>query len=42
MDKAFSDMLDLDYDSLSDDFVQNAENLELMKEAAEGNEEAFD
>lgn len=41
MDKAFSDMLDLDYKSLSKDFVTNAENLELMKEAAEGSEEAY-
>ena len=41
MDKAFSDMLDIDYDSLSDDFLQNAENLELMKKAAEGSEDAY-
>ena len=41
LDKAYSDMLDLDYDSLSDSFLTNAENLELMKEAAEGSEEAY-
>ena len=41
MDKAYSDMLDLDYDSLSHDFLTNAENLELMKQAAEGSEEAY-
>jgi hypothetical protein len=41
MDKAFSDMLDLDYDSLSKDFLKNADNLELMKEAADGSEEAY-
>ena len=42
LDKAYSDMLDLDYDSLSKDFLTNAENLELMKKAAEGSEEAYD
>ena len=41
MDKAYSDMLDLDYDSLSNDFLTNAENLELMRQAAEGSEEAY-
>jgi hypothetical protein len=35
-------MLDLDYGSLSKDFLSNAENLELMKKAAEGSEEAYD
>ena len=42
LDKAYSDMLDLDYGSLSKDFLSNAENLELMKKAAEGSEEAYD
>ena len=41
MDEAFSDMLDLDYGSLSKKFLTNAENLELMREAAEGSEEAY-
>lgn len=41
MDKAYSDMLDLDYDTLSNGFLENTDNLELMKEAAEGSEEAY-
>lgn len=41
MDEAYSDMLDIDPGSLSEGFLQNAENLELMKEAAEGSEEAY-
>lgn len=41
MDKAYSDMLDLDYDTLSDQFLRNTDNLELMKQAAEGSEEAY-
>ena len=38
---AYADMLDLDGDSLSDQFLANAENLDLMKQAAEGSEEAY-
>ena len=38
---AYADMLDLDGSSLSDDFLTNAENLELMKQAANGSEEAY-
>ena len=38
---AYADMLDIDMDSLSDDFVKNADNLELMKKAANGSEEAY-
>lgn len=38
---SMSDMLDLPYESLSDDFVTNADNLELMREAANGSEEAY-
>ena len=38
---SMSDMLDLPYDSLSDDFVTDAENLDLMREAANGSEEAY-
>ena len=41
MDKAYSDLLDLDYGSLSNDFLTNKDNLELMKEAANGSEEAY-
>ncbi len=38
---AYADMLDIDVRSLSDDFVMNADNLELMKQAANGSEEAY-
>lgn len=38
---AYADMLDIDIGSLSDDFIMNADNLELMKEAANGSEEAY-
>ena len=38
---AYADMLDLDGSSLSEDFLTNAENLELMKQAANGSEEAY-
>lgn len=38
---SMSDLLDLPYDSLSDDFVTNAENMDLMRRAAEGDEEAY-
>ena len=41
MDKAYSDLLDLDYDSLSNDFLTNSENLKLLQEAANGSEEAY-
>ena len=34
-------LLDVDMSSLSNDFVANAETLDLMKQSAEGNEEAF-
>ena len=36
------DLLDIDASSLSDDFAQNAENLDLMEQAANGSEEAID
>ncbi len=39
---AYGDMLDIDGDALSSDFLTNAENLDLMKQAAEGSEEAYD
>lgn len=42
MDRAYSDMLDLDYGTLSDSFLTNADNLELMKEAANGSSEAYE
>ena len=38
---AYADMLDIDMGSLSKDFILNADNLELMKQAAEGSEEAY-
>ena len=41
MDKAYSDLLDLDYGSLSKEFLTNADNLALMKEAAENGGEAY-
>ena len=39
---AYGDMLDIDADVLSDDFVTNADNLKLMQDAANGSEEAYD
>ena len=42
LDKAYADMLDLDYDTLPDSFLRTAENLDLMKQAAEGSQEAYD
>ncbi len=41
MDKAYSDLLDLDYGTLSDEFLTNADNLALLEEAANGSEEAY-
>lgn len=41
MDEAYSDMLDLDPGTLSQGFLENADNLELMKKAAKGSEEAY-
>lgn len=38
---AMADMLDLDMSALSNDFVMSTENLELMKKAANGSEEAY-
>lgn len=38
---AYADLLDVDASSLSDDFVKSAENLELLKEAAEGSSDAY-
>lgn len=40
--KAMSDLLDADYDELSEEFITNTKNLELMKKAVEGNTDAFD
>lgn len=37
----YGDLLDVDGDSLSDSFKASTENLELMKEAMNGNEEAY-
>ena len=36
-----SDLLDLPFDGLSDDFVTTAENMDLMRRAAQGDEEAY-
>ena len=41
MTDAYGDLLDIDGSQLSADFLQNAENLELMKQATEGSEEAY-
>ena len=41
MREAYSNMLDIDGSSLSADFLESAENLDLMKQAAEGSEEAY-
>ena len=41
MKDAYGDLLDIDGGSLSDQFLKNTENLELMKQATEGNEEAY-
>ena len=38
---AYGDLLDIDGSSLSNDFLTNTENLKLMKEAANGSEEAY-
>ena len=39
---AYADLLDLDGSSLSNDFLTNTENLNLMKAAIDGNVEAYD
>ena len=39
--EAYADLLDMDGDSLSREFLTNAENLKLMKQAAEGSESAY-
>lgn len=39
---AYADLLDLEGSSLSDDFLQNAENLALMKAAIDGNIESYE
>lgn len=41
MAAAYGDLLDIDGSQLSADFLNNAENLELMKQALEGNQEAY-
>lgn len=41
LSNSYEDLLDLDGDVLSDDFVTNAENLELMTKAANGSVEAY-
>ncbi len=41
MRDAYGDLLDLDGDSLSQGFLKNAKNLDLLKQAANGSEEAY-
>lgn len=38
----YSDLLDLPYESLSPDFTQSVSNLELLKQAANGSEQAYE
>ena len=38
---AYGDMFDMDASQLSDGFLKSAENLDLLKQAAEGSEEAY-
>lgn len=38
----YSDLLDLPFESLSSDFTQDINNLELLKQAANGSEKAYD
>jgi polyhydroxyalkanoate synthesis regulator phasin len=39
--EAYGDLLDLDGSDLSSSFLKSTENLQLMREALEGNEEAY-
>lgn len=41
MRDAYGNLLDIDGDSLSAGFLKNTENLDLMKQAIEGNEDAY-
>ena len=41
MSEAYGDLLDIDGSQLSQEFLSSAKNLELMKQALEGNEEAY-
>lgn len=41
MKDAYGDLLDIDGSALSEDFLTDANNLELMKQAVEGNEDAY-
>ena len=41
MRDAYGDLLDIDGNELSDDFINDKNNLDLMKQAIEGNEEAY-
>lgn len=41
MKDTYGDLLDVDGDELSADFLKDKDNLELMKQAIEGNEEAY-
>jgi len=39
---AYADLLDIDGSSLSSEFLQSAENLQLMKAAIDGNIESYE
>ena len=41
MAKAYGNLLDIDGGQLSSQFLENADNLDLMKQAIEGNEDAY-
>ena len=41
LDSAYSNMLDIDMGSLSDQFLRNTDYLELMQQAADGNVDAY-
>lgn len=41
MKDTYGDLLDVDGDELSSDFLKDKDNLELMKQAIEGNEDAY-
>ena len=42
LSKVYGDMLDIDADEIPESFLASAENLDLMKKAAEGSQDAFD
>ena len=42
LSQVYGDMLDIDADEIPESFLASAENLDLMKKAAEGSQDAFD